>query len=167
MEAEGIVSTFKFIPSMKLESRLSIPSALTMGTPCTSSPEIALLRCCKIPWDFLLFVTKRDVAHPELNQPLLQLGSNFPVKVLLCVCEDGVSDDEFGHTVAPALESLMNSSPRFHGSDNHAIYRQPASLIAAGKQPVCHWLKDRDMLLLLKKMYGWNPEVKLEDIIAD
>lgn len=110
---------------------------------------------------------ERDIHHPELNMPLLQDGSTFPYKLLLCACDENITDDEFGNTFAPALQTYINENPRYHGTDNHVVYRQPTVLTAAGKQPVRHWLKDRDMLLLLKKMYGWTSEVTLNDILAD
>ena len=73
---------------------------------------------------------KRDIHHPEMNIPMLQEGSTFPYKLLLCACEENVSDDEFGRTFAPALETYINENPRYHGTDNHVVYRQPAVLTA-------------------------------------
>ena len=141
------------------------------GRPLFMQPLLTCFRDTPEVLQDLMNVTaitdERDIYHPELNMPLMQEGTTYPVKIVICACADSMPDEEFGHFFAAALQTFMNSNPRYHGTANHVVYRQPAALTAAGKQPVRHWLKDRDMLLLLKKVYGWNARVTLDDIMED
>eukprot|EP00956_Cyclotella_meneghiniana_P032703 scaffold90928_cov36-Cyclotella_meneghiniana.AAC.5 len=56
------------------------------------------------------------------------------------------------------------------GSASIAVYFfcwMPQVFIQAAPQSVCHWLRDRDMLLLLKKIYGWSLGTTLQDVMAE
>lgn len=108
----------------------------------------------------------RDWMHEATNEPLMQDDGPWPVKGFVCACEEGTSDEEAGVRFAHQLEEVMNDSPQFRGDRNHVVYRRVPSMEAAGPQPVRHWLRDRDMLVMLKKMYGWDPHTTLEDIMG-
>lgn len=110
----------------------------------------------------------RDYVHPELNNALLQEGTTYPFKMFVCACGEDETDEEFGRSFAAAMQSYLARLPGArYGPGIRLIYRQPQVFLQAGPQPVRHWLRDRDMLLLLKKIYGWSPNTTLEDVMAE
>eukprot|EP00956_Cyclotella_meneghiniana_P025335 scaffold52669_cov40-Cyclotella_meneghiniana.AAC.1 len=88
--------------------------------------------------------------------------------MFVCACGEDETDEEFGRGFAAAMQSYIHTIPeaRYRAS-NRLIYRQPQVFIQAGCQPVRHWLRDGNMLLLLKKIYGWIPSTTLQDVMAE
>jgi hypothetical protein len=77
-------------------------------------------------------------------------GSPYGRKCLVSYVETDETKFEFGRWLAAQLETLANRDPDFIGKNNKIVYRE-CNVRGEPDKPVCHWVRHKDALLLLKK----------------
>mmetsp|Transcript_22019 Transcript_22019/g.47867 ORF Transcript_22019/g.47867 Transcript_22019/m.47867 type:complete len:269 (-) Transcript_22019:158-964(-) len=110
---------------------------------------------------------RRNSSYPDKDLPLPQgRDSMYGRYCLVCFRDGDETVEEFGNSLAAKLTNYANSSEAFIGSKNHFIYHQDNNQTTASAQPVNYYLRTKDTLLLLKKVYGSEGITKTE-IIED
>ena len=104
----------------------------------------------------------RDPAHPEKNLSWPQSPtSTFGRLGIVCFRDNEESTDEFGNSFASKLMQYANDSDEFTGTRNKFIYEKNRGA-SLNPHPVNYYIRDRDTLLLLKKVYGGEGITKAE-----
>ena len=110
---------------------------------------------------------RRDPSTNPKDLPLPQgPDSNYGRTSIVCFRDTNETIEEFGDSLAAKLTSYANTSEAFIGTRNHFIYHHDKNQSTELAHPVNYYLRNRDTLLLLKKVYGSEGITKSE-IIED
>ena len=104
---------------------------------------------------------RRDPADLDKNLPLPQgPESNFARYGIACWREENESTVEFGDSLAVKFTDYANRSEDFIGTKNKFINHHNDEPLTF--KPMNYFLRDRDTLLLLKKIYGGETVTKAD-----
>jgi hypothetical protein len=110
--------------------------------------------------------SQRDASDIARNVALPQ-GPNSPYPRRLFTFLPFVENQpkqEFLDQFCPIMTAWANETDAYMGTHNLFVPRETAE--SSGPDvPVRHLVRDRDMMLLLKKIYGWEGQNSLQDIM--
>ena len=110
--------------------------------------------------------SQRDASDIARNIALPQgPNSPYPRRIfILLPWEENQAKDEFAAQFCRVMTDWANNSDAFMGTHNLFVHRETAE--SSGPDlPVRHLVRDRDMLLLLKKIYGWEGQNTKQDMM--
>lgn len=121
-------------------------------------PEIAL-----DDFHIIGIYERLDRTDPELNLPMKQKpGVDWPWKVLAFFRNGEETVEEFAKFICNKLTLWANTSDDWKGSNNLFIYRKSSQVGYLVPRPVNYYIRMRDTLLLLKKVYGGQGVTKAD-----
>lgn len=103
--------------------------------------------------------TDADVAMPQKK------GSPYARRCLVIYAQPNETRSAVGQWLASNLTTFANQSPDFIGTNNKFIYRE-CNPAGEPNKPVCHWIRYKDCLVLLKKVWG-SGGVHLSEVMAE
>ena len=108
---------------------------------------------------------RRDTIHPDSNVAMPQsregTGKQYSFMAIMLARDPDKSVDEILKEFSAKYQNLMNESDDWMGKNNKVVY-VPSTL---HPQPVRHWLLDKDMLRVMKLIYGHDGSTTKKDLM--
>lgn len=113
----------------------------------------------------VLLLERRDTRHPQFNVAMPQSregkGKDYAFIVFLLSRDEEKTIEESLKEFVVAYQDLMNENDNWKGTSNKVVF-VPTCL---RPQPVRHWLLDKDMLRVMKMIYGHGGKTTKRDLM--